>query len=236
MSARRIVVLVDGDNVSASHADRVMAEASRLGRVDIARVYAAALRPSDWFATPGFRIMHAGAGKNAADLLLSIDAMELALADGLESFVIATSDGDFTHIAQRLRERGAHVLGLGEEKAPETFRLACTAFSELPALKCAAIAPPVPKASKCSELDKNIHSLIAVHSKNGRGMRIVELNNAMRKLHGTQVNGFPEGSWRGYFMKRPDRYDIDPRGPDAMVRFRPQRAKADAKGRTEMRP
>jgi uncharacterized LabA/DUF88 family protein len=111
MIAPRIAVLVDGDNISAKHSSQVILLAEKLGRVDVARVYAAGNQQSDWLTTPGYRLMHAGAGKNSTDLLLCIDAMELALIGGLESFVIATSDGDFSHIAQRLRERGLHVLG-----------------------------------------------------------------------------------------------------------------------------
>lgn len=221
MVARRIAVLVDGDNVSPNHSTRVISEATKLGRVDVARVYAAANRPSDWLVAPGYRLMHAGAGKNAADLLLSIDAMELALVGGLETFVIATSDGDFSHLAQRLRERGMHVLGLGEEKAPMGFRLACTEFALLPTLKKPANVAATPVAGNGSELDRNIRSMIALHSQKGRGMRIADLGRLMHTTHGTQMSTYPEGNWRTYLSKRPTLYQIDPRGPEAMARYLP---------------
>ena len=48
--------------------------------------------------------MHAGTGKNASDLLLALDAVELALRGDVDHFVIASSDGDFSHLALRLRE------------------------------------------------------------------------------------------------------------------------------------
>lgn len=227
MDPRRIAVLVDGDNISARHFAQVIAAASGLGRVDIARVYAAANRPSDWLTLPGYRLMHAGQGKNAADVLLCIDAMELALVGGLETFVIATSDGDFTHLAQRLRERGQHVLGLGEEKAPMSFRLACTDFVLLnPLSKCTAepektepVAPPAKPADK-SKLDLDIRSIIAKNSQKGAGMRITDLSAVMYKEHGVRISKYPERSWRGYLSKRPTLYDLDPRGPEAKVRFR----------------
>lgn len=220
MSARRIAVLVDGDNMSARHSAEILSEATGRGRVDVARVYAAANRPSDWLATSGYRFMHAGTGKNAADLLLCIDAMELALISGVEAFVIATSDGDFTHLAQRLRERGLHVLGLGENKAPQGFRLACTEFVLLGARE--NFGTPPSSVEESSELDQKIRSMIAQHSRNGRGIRIAELGPKMHAMHGTRISTYPERNWRTYLSRRPALYEIDARGPEAMVRFRPE--------------
>lgn len=222
MSSRRLALLVDGDNLSAKHSARLLSEADKRGRVDVSRVYASATRSSDWLATPGYRLMHAGAGKNAADLLLSIDAMELALRAGIESFVIASSDGDFTHLAQRLREHGLEVLGMGEAKTPQAFRLACTQFALL-----AADTPARTPArdgrcggSRISELDRKIREMIAAHSQEGRGMRIVELGPKMHLAHGTRISSYPDRNWRAYLSGRPALYEVDPKGPEAMVRFR----------------
>jgi hypothetical protein len=222
MVAPRIAVLVDGDNISPKHSSQVISSAEKLGRVDVARVYAAGNQQSDWLTTPGYRLMHAGAGKNSADLLLCIDAMELALIGGMESFVIATSDGDFTHIAQRLRERGLHVLGLGEAKAPKSFRLACTEFLLLQTRQKRTNATVAPEVGNFSELDRNIRTMIAKHSQKGLGMRIVDLAPKMHAAHGTRISSYPERSWRAYLSQRPALYDLDPRGPDALVRFRPE--------------
>jgi len=219
--ADRIAVLVDGDNISAVHSEQVLAEAARLGRVDVARVYVAANTNSTWLITPGYRAMHAGVGKNAADLLLCIDAMELALTGGLETFVIASSDGDFTHLAQRLRERGQHVLGLGEAKATKAFRMACTQFITLKTPQpCAAVSVAKPSAPNISTLDKNIRAMIANHNQKGQGMRISDLGQKMYAAHGVQMKNRPEGCWRAYLDERPNLYDLDPRSPKAFVRFR----------------
>lgn len=219
MTDRRLAVLVDGDNVGAKHATRVLAEAKKLGRVDVARVYVAAKQPSDWLSTAGFRPIYAGAGKNAADVLLSIDAMELALIGGIEGFVVTTSDRDFSHLALRLRERGLHVLGIGEAKAPAEFRLACTAFLLLPG--DAPNATGTVTGHGVSELDCHIRSMITKHSRNGCGMRLAELSPKMHAAHGTRISTYPERTWRAYLAARPALYEIDPRGPEAMVRFRP---------------
>ena len=247
MNDRRVAVLVDGDNVSPIHSAGILSEATKLGRVDVVRVYCAANGPSGWLTASGYRMMHAGEGKNAADLLLSIDAMELALVGGIEGFVVATSDCDYMHLAQRLRERGIPVLGLGEQKAPEKFRASCTWFRVLPGkkedpqpavratpqtsvqasqLKPVKAAPQPATNAKAntkgvSEFDRSIRSMIAKHSVGGRGIRISELAPRMHVAHGTRISTYPERNWRAYLSARPELYEIDPRGPEAMVRFLP---------------
>lgn len=218
-NAKRVAVMVDGDNIGAAYADQIRKAATPLGCRNVMRVYHAGTQPCDWLSTAGYRSFVAGAGKNAADILLCIDAIEIAMQGQIDTFVIATSDGDFSHLAHRLRERGLHVLGLGEEKAPPSFRLACSNFLTL---KSKAIAEPVTAepTGEFSDFDQKIRCMIANHSKNGKGMRIVELAPKMSVLHGTRIGALPEKTWRSYLSKRPTLYDIDPRGPDAMVRYK----------------
>ena len=120
MGTQRIAVLVDGDNINAAHAGEILSRAGKLGRVDVARVYAGLNASCEWLKTPGFRLFHAGAGKNAADILLCIDAMELALTGELSTFVIATSDGDFSHLALRQREQFGVTAGARPRSAGAT--------------------------------------------------------------------------------------------------------------------
>ena len=70
-------------------------------------------------------------GKNAADLALAIDAIDLFHTGGIEGFCLVSSDSDFSHLALRLREHGVMVIGYGERKAPASFRRACDRFIEL---------------------------------------------------------------------------------------------------------
>lgn len=123
----RVALLVDGENISATFATSLLIEARKLGDPAIRRVYGKAEHIATWDAE-GFRLMPTRPGKNAADLLLSIEAMTLALRDKITTFAIASSDGDFVYLATQLREGGATVLGLGEDKAPTAFRSACSRF------------------------------------------------------------------------------------------------------------
>src|SRR5215213_10753965 len=67
-------------------------------------------------------------GKNASDIALVIDAMDLLHSGRFDGFCLVSSDSDFTRLASRLREQGADVYGFGAQKTPESFRQACRRF------------------------------------------------------------------------------------------------------------
>ena len=67
-------------------------------------------------------------GKNASDIALVIDAMDLLHSGRFDGFCLVSSDSDFTRLASRLREQGADVYGFGARKTPESFRQACRRF------------------------------------------------------------------------------------------------------------
>jgi NYN domain len=218
-----IALFVDGDNISPCFSEEIMAFARQLGRLDVVRVYGGAHPASGWMEAAGFRFIHAGPGKNGADILLSIDAIEACQANEIKAFVIATSDGDFSHLAYRLRERGCEVYGLGEDKAPVLFRAACTEFSTVASKGSAMPAnSTIQQRISPTKLDEKIRAMIAIHSKKGSGMRISELAPKMHSSHGVKISSHVERTWRAYLSKRPELYQLDPRGPEAKVRFVPQ--------------
>lgn len=67
-------------------------------------------------------------GKNASDITLVIDAMDLLHSGRFDGFCLVSSDSDFTRLAARIREHGVDVFGFGEQKTPESFRQACRRF------------------------------------------------------------------------------------------------------------
>lgn len=141
-SVRPAAVLVDGENVSVTYAQTVRRELDGLAESAIRRVYGKAEHIAAWDAE-GFRLVPTRPGKNAADLLLCIEAMAL-YCEGVREFTLVTSDGDFVYLATQLREMGCDVTGLGEDKAPKAFRAACTTFKTLKAAATASQAkwPP----------------------------------------------------------------------------------------------
>lgn len=216
--AQSVAVLVDGDNISGKHAAAILARAATHGEPTITRVYLDTQRGLDWSSAFGYRVIHAGNGKNAADILLALDAMEMLLTKGVQSFVIASSDGDFTHLAMRLRESGAKVIGVGEAKAPASFRASVTQFIELgakPVVKL-VVKPPV----TLSDLDKKIRDMIMAHGEGAKGLRLTVLASLMAKEHEIRLTTLGTKNWRTYLSTHPALFDLDPRGPEACVRFR----------------
>ncbi len=70
------------------------------------------------------------ARKNAADIKMAVDALELALErEYLTTFVIGTGDSDFTPLVQKLRELDKQVIGVGiKESTSPLLPPACDEF------------------------------------------------------------------------------------------------------------
>ena len=125
----RLALLIDADNFSAAYLPLVIREASALGTTTIKRVYGnfANTSTSAWhplvheYALTPVHIPPAATGKNASDMKLAIEAMDLLHRGQIEGFCIASSDSDFTTLASRIREDGMRVFGFGEEKATKAY-------------------------------------------------------------------------------------------------------------------
>ena len=133
---KSLAVLIDADNTSAKHAHAIFEEIVKLGEANVRRIYGdfSRSRLSGWDgATKSLAILQHqqrsnSKGKNASDIALVIDAMDLMYKRTLDGVVLVSSDSDFTRLAQRLREEGLEVYGFGERKAVEAFRNACNRF------------------------------------------------------------------------------------------------------------
>lgn len=139
---KRIALLIDADNAPAAKIEAILAEVARYGVANVRRAYGNwksqslkgweavlheyAIRPMQQFAY--------SKGKNASDMALVIDAMDLLYARNLDGFAIVSSDADFTPLVMRLLTEGAKVYGFGEQKTPEPFVNACSKFTYLEAL------------------------------------------------------------------------------------------------------
>lgn len=152
-SDRRIALLIDADNVSHGKIAAILAELSKYGTANIRRAYgdwtSANLR--NWkdklhnFAIRPIQQFTYSAGKNATDIALVIDAMELLYTQKLDAFCLASSDADFTPLVMQLKANGLEVYGFGERKTPTPFINACTTFLYLDSLDDAEL-PTTPVA------------------------------------------------------------------------------------------
>ncbi|WP_193213619.1 NYN domain-containing protein [Luteolibacter marinus] len=134
--AKTLAVLIDADNASLNVLPQVLAEIATYGIASVKRIY------GDWSSRNlgGWRdqlLAHSiqpiqqfayTKGKNATDIAMIIDAMDLLYTGRFSGFCLVTSDSDFTPLAARIREQGLTVYGFGEKKTPEPFVRACDKF------------------------------------------------------------------------------------------------------------
>jgi uncharacterized LabA/DUF88 family protein len=132
----RLAVLIDADNASAKIVDGLFEEIAKLGEASVRRIYGDFSNPSSksWadklarYAIIPQQQFAYTSGKNASDITLVIDAMDLLHSGRFDGFCLVSSDSDFTRLAARIREQGVDVYGFGEQKTPESFRQACRKF------------------------------------------------------------------------------------------------------------
>ncbi|MEJ6401731.1 NYN domain-containing protein [Yoonia sp. 2307UL14-13] len=131
-----LAVLIDADNVPAKHAEAILKEINGLGEPALRRVYGdwSNKRLGNWagiIPALGLVARQESAnttGKNASDIGLVIDAMDILHSGKFDAFVIVSSDSDFTALANRLREDGLSVFGIGEKKTPPSLISVCNRF------------------------------------------------------------------------------------------------------------
>ena len=133
---RRFAVLIDADNTSPRIAAGLFEEIAKFGEASVRRIYGdfSSPRMKSWadilqkYAIDPYQQFAYTTGKNASDIALVIDAMDLLHSRRFDGFCLVSSDSDFTRLASRLREEGADVYGFGARKTPESFRQACRRF------------------------------------------------------------------------------------------------------------
>ncbi|MEO6579533.1 MAG: NYN domain-containing protein [Sphingomicrobium sp.] len=137
-----IALLIDADNASPDHLDEVLLVLGELGTINIRRAYGNWSKASlkGWGNLTGmhsivpvqqFDVVKC---KSAADMKMTIDAMDLLYRGHVDGFGIMSSDSDFLPLAQRIREDGLPVYGFGTTKTPISFQQACTRFFDVAAL------------------------------------------------------------------------------------------------------
>lgn len=161
---KNIALLIDADNASSAGIDPVLTVLAELGQVNIRRAYGNWAKPalSNWnkithrFGIQPMQQFDLTKGKNATDIAMAIDAIDLLNAGKVDGFGIMSSDSDFTPLVTRLRQDGMIVYGFGSSaKAPEAFKSVCTRFIDVDALiATAASEDETPQASPKSASSK----------------------------------------------------------------------------------
>ena len=137
-----IALLIDADNASHQGIDPVLTVLAELGTVNIRRAYGNWRKQGlkSWadlihrYGIEPQQQFDLTRGKNATDMKITIDAMDLLFSRRVDGFGIMSSDSDFMPIAMRIRQDGLPVYGFGAAKTPEGFKQACTRFIDVEAL------------------------------------------------------------------------------------------------------
>ena len=142
----RLAVLIDAENVPRNSMKAIMEEAAIYGTPTIKRIYGDWTSPNvaSWKSlllenavTPIQQYSYT-TGKNSTDSAMIIDAMDILYEGKTDGFCIVSSDSDFTRLAIRLREAGMKVIGMGEQKTPVAFRVACDKFIYIEVIRSAS--------------------------------------------------------------------------------------------------
>lgn len=147
---KRIALLIDADNAPAAKIDEILVEVAAFGVANVRRAYGDWKNPrlKGWesvlheFAIRPIQQFAYSKGKNASDMAMVVDAMDLLYARNLDGFAIVSSDADFTPLVMRLLTDGLKVYGFGEQKTPLAFVNACSKFIYLEALGNPEADPP----------------------------------------------------------------------------------------------
>ncbi len=134
----QFAVLIDADNISSKYAVTIFEELEKYGLTSYRRIYGNWSKGNGW--SEGLLLEHSimpvqqfsyTTGKNATDMAMVIDAMDILYKNKVQGFCLVTSDSDFTRLAMRLREENMFVLGMGESKTPLALTRACNKFIHL---------------------------------------------------------------------------------------------------------
>jgi len=131
-----IALFIDCDNISHRSIEGIINELSKYGVVNIRQAYGNWTKDNlkNWedklleFAIKPIQQFDYSKNKNATDILMTIDAIDLLHTKDIDAFAFATSDSDFTPVVMRVQNEGIKVFGFGEKKTPKPFMAACSQF------------------------------------------------------------------------------------------------------------
>lgn len=133
---QKIALFIDADNAPANKFEEVLSEVAKYGVVTIRKAYGNWKKPSikPWedllheYAIQPVQQYDLSKGKNASDIALVIDAMDVMYTKEIDVMCFVSSDCDFTPMVTRALAEGKVVLGFGERKTPSPFVNACSKF------------------------------------------------------------------------------------------------------------
>ena len=201
----QFAVLIDADNISPKYAPIIFQELEAYGFPSCRRIYGNWSKANGWneellleYSIIPVQQFSYTSGKNATDMAMVIDAMDLLYGKKVDGFCIVTSDSDFTRLAATLKEEGKMVVGMGESKTPMALRNACDNFKVLDLLYKESAEAAAEKAeeknpktggarqktgkTKLTTIEKAIKQIIEANG-DDNGMNISTLGNSLQRRY-----------------------------------------------------
>ena len=131
-----IAVLIDGDNASSKNIGTILNKISEFGTITLKKIYGdwSQTNLSGWqeailqYAIDPMQQFAYVKGKNATDIALVIEAMDLLHSNKYDAFCLVSSDSDFTSLALRIRKNDIKVFGFGKQTTVKSLQTACDEF------------------------------------------------------------------------------------------------------------
>lgn len=197
-SRSRLAVLIDGENVSPVHFADIRRVACTKGNCVVWRVFGNFTNPAHagWLDVCKMHGLEAAlqlpvtSGKNAADIAITVAAMDLAHENKVTGLVIVSNDRDFVPLVRRLRAGGLDVHGIGSRESTPVWQGMFTSHKTVGANlknKPQAIAPdgkiknvltPPAKGSASPELIAAVLEILTTSA-----MHLGELGKKLREVY-----------------------------------------------------
>lgn len=208
---KKIAVVIDADNTRLSKLGAVLEAVSARGRILVKRAYGNWKKDvlKNWepeikrLAIKAEQQFDYVSGKNATDIALIIASMELLFSKLYDTFVIVSSDSDYTPLAIKMQEYGVYVMGVGERKAPEAFQNACDEFLYLEELAAAEVAK-----EDISQVHRLLHHAYDSYQKNGYVLASVAGNLLRSEIPDFRYRSYGFSGLQRLLQAYPGNYEI----------------------------
>ncbi len=240
MAMTRVAILIDAENVPATHAAQLFCALGKYGTISTRRAYAdfAKGMGTTWLTAASLHAINTvqvcspAKGKNSSDIRLTIDAIELLADDRADIFCLCSSDGDFTPLARHIRGAGKRVVGVGNKTASASFRQSCDTFivlDDVPNPQTAGIAAAVAKSAAAKVIPKPVSLLTLVGSaiktsstREHGWLAVQQLGQVLRRLQPTfDRKTYGTGTLSAILRKEPA-LEVLVRNGETCVRLKPK--------------
>lgn len=140
MKKKNVALFIDGENISFRYADIIMRITKQQGEIALAKVYG---RQCDTYTREwserakyieelqDIRLC-GGPQKDKVDRKIQKDALNMSKeAKNIDIYIFVASDQGYVSVTEELRKQGKRVVVIGEKKAPDSLRNACSKFYEV---------------------------------------------------------------------------------------------------------